>query len=155
MRKYCHVSVTIDGSWIDDSLTPWYSKWLHITVHYYKHTSVHSHVFTSCCLVSASNSGQSPSSGFPNSLRPQQPASNSNSSQWLKPSSFLTATANWSWLQHVSIGSAENVSSIIAVFSCCHGNTLVCGAVTQQWLLYCCLLHGHCLATGLHTTILQ
>jgi hypothetical protein len=32
-------------------------------------------VFTSRCLVAASNGGRSPSSGFPNSLQPQIPAS--------------------------------------------------------------------------------
>jgi hypothetical protein len=32
-------------------------------------------VFTSCCLVAASNGGRSPSSGFPNCPRPQLPAS--------------------------------------------------------------------------------
>jgi hypothetical protein len=34
-------------------------------------------------LVTASDGGRSPSSGFPNCPRPQLPASNSNSSQWL------------------------------------------------------------------------
>jgi hypothetical protein len=30
------------------------------------HTSIHSHVFTSRCLIAASNGGRSPYSGFPN-----------------------------------------------------------------------------------------
>jgi hypothetical protein len=42
----------------------------------------------------------------------------------------LTATANWSWLQHLSTDCAENISSIIALFSCCYGNMLDSGAVT-------------------------
>jgi hypothetical protein len=35
------------------------------------------------CLVAVFSGGSSPSSGFPNSPRPQLPASHSNSSQWL------------------------------------------------------------------------
>jgi hypothetical protein len=42
--------VTVDVFWIDGRIfwTLWCSAWLHLTVHYYtyKHTSVHSHVFT-------------------------------------------------------------------------------------------------------------
>jgi hypothetical protein len=53
-------------------------------------SSVHSHVFTSRCLAEASNSGRSPSYGFPKCLRPQPPASNSNSSQQLNPGSYPT-----------------------------------------------------------------
>jgi hypothetical protein len=30
---------------------------------------------------------------------------------------------------------------------------LVCQAVTQQWLLYSCFFHGHCLAMGLHAAL--
>jgi hypothetical protein len=54
------------------------------------HTSVHSHVFTRCCLVAASSSGRSPSSAFPNCPRPQLPDSHSNSSQRLNLNSPLT-----------------------------------------------------------------
>jgi hypothetical protein len=54
------------------------------------HTSVHSHVFASCCSVAASNGGRSTSSGFPNHLRPQLQASHSNSSQRLNLSSSLS-----------------------------------------------------------------
>jgi hypothetical protein len=37
---------------------------------------------------------------------------------------------------------------IIVAFNCCvRGNMLVCGAVTQQRLLYICLFRSHCLAT--------
>jgi hypothetical protein len=49
-------------------------------------------VFTSHCLVAASNSGRSPSSGFPNCSRSQLPASHSNSSQRLNPSDYLTCS---------------------------------------------------------------
>jgi hypothetical protein len=54
------------------------------------HTTVHSHVFTSRCLVAVSNGGRSPSSGFPNCPRFQLPNSHSNSSQRLRLSSPLT-----------------------------------------------------------------
>jgi hypothetical protein len=40
-------------------------------------------------LVVASSNGCFPSSGFPNGLQPQLPASNSNSSQQLSPSSSI------------------------------------------------------------------
>jgi hypothetical protein len=42
----------------------------------------------------------------------------------------LIATDNWSWLQNLGIDRVENVSTIIALFSLCRGNVLVCGAVT-------------------------
>jgi hypothetical protein len=47
-------------------------------------------VFSSRCLVAASNGRRSPSSGFPNCPRAQPPASHSNRSQQLNPSGFLT-----------------------------------------------------------------
>jgi hypothetical protein len=50
------------------------------------HASVPSHVFTSRCLVSASNGGRSTSTGFPNCPR----ASGTSFSQLLKLSSSLT-----------------------------------------------------------------
>jgi hypothetical protein len=53
------------------------------------HTSFQSRLHCRC-LVSASNGGRSPSSGYPNCPRPQLPASNSNSSQGLNRSSPLT-----------------------------------------------------------------
>jgi hypothetical protein len=69
------------------------SAW-HFTVHYYKHTHTHtlvsSHVFTSPCLVEASTGGRSFSSGFPNCPRPQLLDFNSNSSEQLNPSGYLT-----------------------------------------------------------------
>jgi hypothetical protein len=57
---------------------------LHFTIthtHTHTHTNVHSHVFTSRCSVAAYKGGRFPSTGLPNSLRPQVPASNSNSSR--------------------------------------------------------------------------
>jgi hypothetical protein len=54
---------------------------------------------TSHCLVLASNSGHSPSSGFPNCLRPQLPACNRNRSQ-LKPSVYLTHSLIPYWLHY-------------------------------------------------------
>jgi hypothetical protein len=63
------ILVTIDGVWIDsrNSVT----------------------VFTTRCLVAASNGGRSLSSGFPNYHRSKLPASHSNSSQ-LNLSGYLT-----------------------------------------------------------------
>jgi hypothetical protein len=87
------MSVTIDKFWIDDWIywTLWYSTW---TTLYNSllptEASVHSHVFTSCCSVAASNGGRSPSSGSQNYSRPQLPASHSNSSWELNLSSSLT-----------------------------------------------------------------
>jgi hypothetical protein len=51
------MSVAIDGVRNDDRIywTLWYSAWLHFTIHYYTHTSVHSHFFISRCSVAASN----------------------------------------------------------------------------------------------------
>jgi hypothetical protein len=49
-------------------------------------------VFTSRCLVVASNGGRSPSTGFPKVPWPQLPVSHSNSLQRLNPSSPLTNT---------------------------------------------------------------
>jgi hypothetical protein len=68
---------------------------LHITV------SVHSKVFTSRCLVEASNGERSHSFGFPNCPRPQIPASISNSSL----SSFTnspTDSRHWPHRKHHS-----------------------------------------------------
>jgi hypothetical protein len=53
------------------------------------HNSVHSNVFSSRCLVVASNDGNSASSGFPNCSWSQLPASHDNSSQRLNLSSSL------------------------------------------------------------------
>jgi hypothetical protein len=76
-----HVWVTRDdGFWIEGQIyrTFQHSVWQHNSLslsqahtHTHLHTSVHSHVFTNCCLVAASNSQHSPSSGFPNCPQPQ------------------------------------------------------------------------------------
>jgi hypothetical protein len=39
------------------------------------------------------------------------------------------------------------------MFSRCHRNMIVCGAVTQKWVMYNCLFRGRCLATVLHAAI--
>jgi hypothetical protein len=59
--------MTVGGFWIDDRIRRplWYGAWLHFTIHYYTHSSVHSHVFTRRCPVAASNGERSPCSGFP------------------------------------------------------------------------------------------
>jgi hypothetical protein len=69
-----------------------YSSWQQFTVHCYTHThtGVNCLVFTSRCLVAASNGGSSLSSGFTNYSRPQLPASGSNSSQRLNPSKSIS-----------------------------------------------------------------
>jgi hypothetical protein len=91
---YCHVyGVTMDGFWIDDQIywILWYSRWLHLTVHYYTYTNqCPQSCLHCCCLVVASKGGCSPSSGFPNSPQPQLPTSNSNRWQQISPSSSLT-----------------------------------------------------------------
>jgi hypothetical protein len=53
-------------------------------------------VFTSRCLVAGSNGGHSSFFGFPNCPRPQLPASNSNNSQQLHPSSQRPLPSNGS-----------------------------------------------------------
>jgi hypothetical protein len=70
----------------------------HVTTLY--SSLLHTHWCPQSCLhcdrlLAASNSRCS-SSGFPNCPRPQLPASNSNSSQWLNPSSSLTASESQS-----------------------------------------------------------
>jgi hypothetical protein len=122
--RYCHLyGVTTGGFWIDDRiyLTLWYSAWLHFTVHYYTHTHTHSHVFTSRCAVVASNGGHSPSSGFPNYLRPelQQLSTNSTQLDWLN--SFLTNSPAC----NISAQTAQKTPSVV-VSRCCLENTLVC-----------------------------
>jgi hypothetical protein len=93
------ILVTIQGVWIGNriywTLTTLNYKLLSLFTHFtntiwHTRSSQSLTVFTSCCLVGVSNGGHSPSSGFPNYLRPQLPAHNSNSSQWLSPSSSLT-----------------------------------------------------------------
>jgi hypothetical protein len=82
--------VTVERFWIDDKIywTLRYSAWLQFKIHYYTyaHNSVHSHDFNCSFSVAASNSGRSPSSGFPNYPRRQLQAPHSNSSQWLNSS---------------------------------------------------------------------
>jgi hypothetical protein len=110
------------------------------------------------CLVAASKGGRSPSSGFPNYIRPQLPASHCNSSQLLNLSSSLTdwlidwltqsLTTQLNWLTPLTVIKclAYNISAWTAqktLFLCC----------CQQRLLSSCLFCGHCLATGLHATV--
>jgi hypothetical protein len=83
-------SVTTDGFRIDHRIywAHWYSAWLHFTFYSYIHYCPQSRLHC-CCLAAASNGGRSPFSWVPDRSRPQPPASNSNSSQRLNPSSSL------------------------------------------------------------------
>jgi hypothetical protein len=87
--------VTIDGDGFKIDKWIYWTLWiqrvttLQFTVAH-THTNVHSHIFTSRCLVAAFNGGRSPSSEFPNCPWPQLLASHSNSSQRLNPSCYLT-----------------------------------------------------------------
>jgi hypothetical protein len=60
-------------------------------------------VFTSLCLVAASNCGRFHSSGFPNWPRPQLPPCNSNSSQRLNCSSRLSHSLTPNWLTNITV----------------------------------------------------
>jgi hypothetical protein len=59
------------------------------TLHYYTHSNVHSHVFSSRRLVAVSNGWRSLSFGFPNYPRLQLSASKRNRSQCLNSSSLF------------------------------------------------------------------
>jgi hypothetical protein len=81
LPTYCHM-IECDYRrvlWIDDWIywTLWYIARLHFTVHYYTHTSVHSHIFNATAWW------QLPMADI---LLPV------GCSQWLSPSSSLTAT---------------------------------------------------------------
>jgi hypothetical protein len=92
----------------DKRVTTLYNSLLHTR------TSVHSHVFTSLCSVAASNSGRSHSSGLSNYeyIRPQLPASHSNSSQRLRPSRPLTTLVT-----HSPTDSTHLISTVLLVTS--------------------------------------
>jgi hypothetical protein len=95
-RLYCHVTV-----W----LLTCFELMTEFIAHFhtacdcsleFTHTHTHTHTYECArsrvycrCLVVASNGGRSPSCGFPNGPRPQLPASNSDSSYLLYPSSDL------------------------------------------------------------------
>jgi hypothetical protein len=81
-------------------------------------------VFTSRCLVTVSNNGRSPSSGFPKCPRHQLPASHSNSSQRLNCSSPLTnSPLNTSFptcpAYHISAWTAEKTPFLLHFSGCC------------------------------------
>jgi hypothetical protein len=126
--------------WTDllDSLiqrvTTLYSSLLYI----HTYTSVHSHVFTSRCLVAACNVGCYPSSGFANCPRPQRPASNSNSSQQLSPSSSLTNSLTNS-VTHQPI-LLNWLSLTVLLITTRHGSHRKCRSSVSVPLLYSCLL---------------
>jgi hypothetical protein len=86
----CAWSVTVKELRIGDRIhwTLWYSVWLYCTIHYWTHTSVHSHVFTGRCSLAASKGRRSASSWFQNYLQPQLLDSHSNSSQLLNLSNY-------------------------------------------------------------------
>jgi hypothetical protein len=103
---------------------------LQVTVthtHTHSHTSVHSHVISSRCSVAASNSGRSPSSGFPNYPRRQLPSSHSKSSQRLNLGSLTQSLTKSTQLTNCR---AYNISTRTA----------------QKTPFLCrCLGNGHCL----------
>jgi hypothetical protein len=107
--------VTVDGL-IDDRIywNLWYSAWLHFTVHFYTHTHtlVSTVTYSLPLLGSDYNGGRYPSSGFPNSFRPQLRAYNSNSSRHLNLSGYLTAAQNLSCLQYLGTDSTENTGPL-------------------------------------------
>jgi hypothetical protein len=83
--------VTIHGFWIDDGFIAHFDTARDYNLQFIiLHTSVYSHMCTSRCSVAAFNGERSPSSGFPNYLRPQLPPSHSNSSKRLNISSSPT-----------------------------------------------------------------
>jgi hypothetical protein len=94
-----HVWVIIDGFWLDFRIywtltNPWLQAIITVPLIHTLYSS-HTQVFSGCCvfyslLVTASNGGHSPSSGFPNCSRSQLPATHSNSSKRLNPRSSLT-----------------------------------------------------------------
>jgi hypothetical protein len=85
----------------------------YFTVHFYTHTNVLQSCHHCCRLVAASNDWRSPSCVFLNCPWPQLPASNSNSSQQLNPSSFPT---HWLFFKtHLSSDRKKNHHSCVAV----------------------------------------
>jgi hypothetical protein len=110
---YCHMAsrdgVAIDGVWVGSrincTLTDRIYKYLrqsHWVTHSKTDCNYSAHkafsVFTSRCLVAASNSGLSPSSGFPNSPQPQLPASHFSQLQLSTDSTTVQSSAvNFCW----------------------------------------------------------
>jgi hypothetical protein len=96
---------------------------------------------TSCCVVTASNGGRSPYSGFPNYQRVSATSSNSNSSQRLNCSRSLTAHSLQSAVPNslCSPGTDDTENTVLLLLWPLHSN----GRCSQS----------HHLATGLHATI--
>jgi hypothetical protein len=118
------------------------------------HTSVHSHVFTSCCSVVASNSGHSPSSGFLNCPWPLLLASHSNSSQQLNLSSSLTNSLT-DWLTQSLTNQFNSTDWTVLLRSSWHGSHWKHrSSVAVYGSLSSCLFRGHYLATGLYMVML-
>jgi hypothetical protein len=65
---------------------------------------------------------------------------------------WLTAAPNLSCLQYLS--RMAQITLLLVVVQLFLWELYVCEVVTQQRLLYVCLSHCHCPATGLHATIL-
>jgi hypothetical protein len=121
----------------------------HCSTHFTNHTghiksSQSVTVFTSCCLVAASNGKCSPSSGFSNCPWPQLPASHSNSSQQLNPSGSLTHSLSLSLSLTHSLSHSLTHSTPLtdSSLTCNAYNILAC---TTQKTLFLCLLCNCCI----------
>jgi hypothetical protein len=106
-----------------------------VFLHTYTYTCVHSHVFTSRCLVAVSNDGRSPYSGFPKYPRPQLPVAHCNSSQRLNFSSSLTDSLT----DILSHSNSTNFSLHSTQLTLTNNST----RTTQKTLFdYCCAIVG-------------
>jgi hypothetical protein len=125
--------------------------------HTHTHTTVHSHIFTSCCSVAASNGRWSPSSRFPNYPWPLLPTSHSNSSQWLNLSSSLNNSVTHQSINLTQLtpltDSTHFLLTILLVTSRHGPHRKHCSSFAVYGPLFICLFRGLCLATCLRSTI--
>jgi hypothetical protein len=144
----CLIMLSRDGVTTDEICIYWTltDPWLQVIITVsLTHTLYSSLDFSACyvftsLLVTASNSGRSPSSGFPNCLRPQLPASHSNSSQILNGSGPLTNSLPHSQKSHTQSQSYVTTDSQSTSLSWCQAPILG----PRSYFCYCqtvaCLL---------------